>query len=315
MTDKPLIGISTCLLGFKVRYDGQHKLDHYLRDQLGQFVDFHPVCPEVECGLPIPREAIRLVDENGDIRLKTQKSGIDLTDQMNRWIGPKLEELAALPLCGYIFKSKSPSSGLYRIKVYKNGIPSPSGTGQFARAFTKRFPLLPVEEEGRLQDPRLRDNFITRLFAVHRWHALLQGDRSIKSLIDFHAAHKYTLMAHCPQTQKSLGKLLADSKALPPDELYSRYFRDFITALGKIATIRKNTNVLLHIMGYFKKNLSPDEKSELVDLINHYHQEQVPLIVPVTLINHYVRKYTPPYLAQQIFLNPHPRELMLRNRV
>lgn len=315
MDQKPLIGISTCLLGHKVRYDGQHKLDHFLRDRLGNFVNFHPVCPEVECGLPIPREAIRLVDIEGEIRLMTQKSGIDLTDQMNRWIGPKLDELSSLPLCGYIFKSKSPSSGLYRIKVYKNGVPSPRGVGQFARAFTERFPLLPVEEEGRLQDPRLRDNFITRIYALHRWHALIAAEHNISDLISFHAAHKYTLMAHCPQTQKTLGKLLASPHSFTLEDLYNTYFTRFITALGKIATIRKNTNVLLHIIGYFKKHLSADEKAELIDLISRYHQEQLPLIVPVTLINHYVRKYRPPYLDGQVFLNPHPHELMLRNQV
>ncbi len=312
---KPLVGISTCLLGHKVRYDGQHKLDHYLHDTLGPFVDYHPVCPEVECGLGIPREALRLVDQNGDIRLITQKSGQDMTDRMRHWADPKLDELSNLPLCGFIFKSKSPSSGLFRVKVYKNNASSPSGRGLFARYFCERFPLLPVEEEGRLQDSRLRDNFITRLFVMRRWLDLCAHEKNTGKLVDFHARHKYTLMAHCPQTLKELGRLVATGKSIPPEELYDRYFASFISALGKIATIRKNTNALQHITGYFKNNLDPDEKGELTELIGHYHQGLLPIIVPITLINHYVRKYKPPYLEQQYYLNPNPMELMLRNQV
>ncbi len=312
---KPLVGISRCLLGHPVRYDGQHKLDRYLRDRLGQFVTYHPVCPEIECGLPVPREAMRLVEIDGEIRLLTQKSGRDMTGQMQRWLKPTLEELAELPLCGFIFKSKSPSSGLYRVKVYRMQIPGANGRGLFAAAFCRRFPWLPVEEEGRLNDPRLRDNFVTRLFVMQNWLELCQKEKSLKDLIEFHAVHKYTLMAHCPKTQKELGRLLAAGKETDPDELYERYFAIFIGALGKLATVSKVCNVLQHLAGYFKKNLDSDEKDELLNLIERYRQGQLPLIVPITLINHYVRKFRPPYLEHQHFLNPHPLELMLRNQV
>jgi uncharacterized protein YbgA (DUF1722 family)/uncharacterized protein YbbK (DUF523 family) len=315
MRDKPLVGISTCLLGESVRYNGGHQLDRYLRDTLGQYVDFLPVCPEVECGMDVPREAVRLVDIDGHIRLMTRKTEQDMTGQMTTWMRDKLKELADQPLCGFIFKSRSPSSGLYRIKVYKNNNVANNGTGIFAKGFTERFPLLPVEEDGRLNDKKLRENFIERIFIVHRWHQLNNRRRSVKALMDFHAGHKYVLMAHCPQTLKELGNFIANAKKTAIKTAYDTYFEKFITANAKIATVKKNTNVLLHIMGYFKKDLSPEEKQELKEIIDNYHRELVPLIVPITLLNHYVRKYQPEYLAQQVYLNPHPMELMLRNHV
>lgn len=315
MNPKPLVGISACLLGENVRYDGGHKLDHYLADLLGNHVEFVSVCPEVECGLTVPREAMRLVEADGEIRLMTQKSQIDKTAQMKKWVGPKLRELSDLPLCGFIFKAKSPSSGLMRVKVYgKNGV-THNGVGLFAEGFIERFPLLPVEDDGRLHDPGLRENFIVRLFAVHRWQSFNSKQKSLKNLMEFHAAHKYLLMAHCPKTLKQLGALLAQGKQHPLPELYTAYFESFIQALQKLATVKKNTNVLMHIMGYFKKELGSEEKAELKELIENYHAEQVPLIVPLTLLNHYVRKYKPEYLQSQIYLNPHPLELMLRNHV
>jgi len=315
VTDKPLLGISRCLLGHPVRYDGQHKLDHYLNDQLGPFVEYLPVCPEVECGLPIPREALRLVNQDGAIRLMTQKSGQDMSDRMTGWMQGKLDSLSALPLCGFIFKSKSPSSGLHRVKVYRNGVSSPTGRGWFAKGFCERFPLLPVEEEGRLMDSRLRENFITRIFIMRRWLDLQSEPKSLARLMEFHAVHKYTLMAHCPKTQKELGHYLATQSLLPPETLYSEYFSRFMPALGKIATSRKNSNVLSHMAGYFRKNIDGSDRTELAELIERYRLGLVPLIVPITLINHYVRKFQPPYLARQHFLNPHPLELMLRNHV
>ncbi len=313
MDKKPLIGISTCLLGECVRYDGQHKLDRYLRDTLGQFVDFVPICPEVDCGMSIPREAMRLVDIDGDVRLMTQKSNIDMTPQMNSWMSKKLIELDELPLCGFIFKSKSPSSGLFRVKVYKDSNPTNIGRGIFAQGFTQRYPLLPVEENGRLNDSKLRENFIERIFAVQRWRDLNQKPKTIANLTNFHTRHKYTMMAHCPASLKILGNLVANHNKEDINSLYENYFSEFITAMKNIATVQKNTNVLDHIMGYFKKGLSSDEKQELKEIIENYHNELVPLIVPITLINHFIRKYQPEYLEQQYYLSPHPKELMLRN--
>jgi uncharacterized protein YbgA (DUF1722 family)/uncharacterized protein YbbK (DUF523 family) len=316
MNEKPLVGISTCLLGENVRYDGGHKLNHYLRDVLGGYVEFFPVCPEVECGMSIPREALRLVDIGGDIRLMTQKTKKDMTLKMAKWMQKKLVELSNMPLCGFIFKSKSPSSGLKGAKVYKNdGVIAKSGVGIFAKGVTGFFPFLPVEEDGRLNDSSLRENFIERIFVMQRWYKVNEGRKSLVKIMDFHTGHKYVLMAHCPKTLKELGAFIADGKMHPITDLYEEYFRKFITALGKIATAQKNTNVLLHIMGYFKKNLTQDEKEELKSVIDNYYKKLVPLIVPITLLNHYVRKYKNPYLEQQFYLNPHPMELMLRNHV
>ncbi|RPI77687.1 MAG: DUF1722 domain-containing protein [Desulfobacteraceae bacterium] len=315
MNTKPLIGISACLLGQNVRYDGGHKLDHYLRDLLGNHVEFVPVCPETECGLPVPREAMRLVEADGDIRLMTQKTKIDRTAQMKKWMEPKLRELSGLPLCGFIFKAKSPSSGWMRVKVYgKDGVRH-NGTGLFAAGFTDRFPLLPVEDEGRLHDPGLRENFIVRVFSVHRWRFLNQKPKSLRNLVEFHAMHKYLLMAHSPGAQRQLGAMLGRGKSYSLPELYAVYFDSFIQALQKLATVKKTANVLMHLMGYFKKELDSAEKTEFKELIENYHAGLVPLIVPLTLLNHYVRKYKPEYLENQIYLNPHPRELMLRNHV
>jgi uncharacterized protein YbgA (DUF1722 family)/uncharacterized protein YbbK (DUF523 family) len=315
MTDRPLVGISTCLLGENVRYDGGHKLDRYLRDVLGRYVAFVPVCPEVECGMGVPREAVRLVEYGGEIKLVTRQTGTDMTRQMESWMGPRLDALSGMNLCGFIFKSRSPSSGLMRVKVYKAGGAANNGVGVFAAGFTARFPLLPVEEDGRLQDAGLRENFIERIFVMHRWHELEGRRKSLKNLMDFHASHKYLLMAHCPKTLKELGALVAHGKADSLPELYAAYFEPFITALKKIATVKKTTNVLMHMMGYFRKELGWDEKAELKGLIGHYHDGLVPLIVPVTLMNHYIRKYQSPYLIGQLFLQPHPMELMLRNHV
>jgi uncharacterized protein YbgA (DUF1722 family)/uncharacterized protein YbbK (DUF523 family) len=316
MNEKPLVGISTCLLGENVRYDGGHKLDRYLRDVLGKYVEFVPVCPEVECGLSIPREALRLVDMGGDIRLMTQKTKQDVTPQMDQWMRGKLAELSALPLCGFIFKSRSPSSGLLRVRVYKDGGGvTRNGVGHFARGLTEAFPYLPVEEDGRLNDSKLRENFIERVFVVQRWNEMNQDRKSLKRIMDFHAQHKLLLMAHSQNTVRELGAFIADGKARPLQEVYDQYFRRFIAALARIATVKKNTNVLLHVMGYFKRDLTRDEKEELTEIIDSYHQGLVPLIVPITLLNHYVRKYQPEYLQRQVYLNPHPMELMLRNHV
>jgi len=316
MSNPPLIGISSCLLGNKVRYDGQHKLDRYLRDQLGRFVQFVPVCPEVECGLSIPREAMRLVEIEGDHRLMTQKTGIDHTDRMQNWTIQKLEELEKLELCGFIFKSRSPSSGMRGVKVYKpGGGAGKTGIGLFAKAFMERFPLLPVEDEGRLHDAGLKENFIERIFVFKRWQDMVRQGLTLNKLMGFHADHKLILMAHSPKALKELGALVADGNIRPIEELARQYLAVMMEALKLMATVRKNTNVLEHVMGYFKKQLTSDEKTELKTLISHYHQGLIPLIVPVTLLNHYVQKYREPYLARQFYLKPHPLELMLRNHV
>jgi len=309
------IGVSACLLGEKVRYDGGHKHDRYITDTLGRFFRFVPVCPEVGCGLPVPREAMRLERDGETVRLVTNKTRIDHTDRMLAWSARQVAELEQEDLCGFIFKKDSPSSGLFNVKVYSRGMPAKTGRGLFARAVTEHFPLLPVEEEGRLHDMGLRENFIGRVFAFRRWKDLLAEGKTVGRLVEFHTAHKLLVMAHSPEIYRELGKLVAHGKEMPRDELFSRYQEFFMKALACHATVRKNTNVLQHIAGYFKKELTAEEKAELQEVIGEYHQRLVPLIVPVTLLRHYIRKYGQEYLLKQVYLSPTPQELMLRNHV
>lgn len=310
------LGVSTCLLGEPVRFDGGHKLDRFVRDTLGRYVEFVPVCPEVECGLSIPREAMHLSGEPEAPRLVTVRTGKDLTDQMRSWAARRVAELEGEQLCGFIFKSNSPSSGMERVKIYDaNHIPSPRGVGLFARAFMDHFPLLPVEEDGRLHDAGLRENFIERIFIFKRWREMLEEPRKLKHLVDFHSRHKLLVMAHSPKILRDLGKLVAHAQELDATQLYSDYLKLLMEALKLKRTVKKNSNVLQHMMGYFKTVLSRDEKQELLEVIGTYRNGHVPLIVPITLINHYVRKYDEPYLSVQFFLNPHPIELQLLNHV
>jgi uncharacterized protein YbgA (DUF1722 family)/uncharacterized protein YbbK (DUF523 family) len=314
--EKIRLGISTCLLGEPVRFDGGHKWDRFLTDTLGQYVEYVPVCPEVECGLGIPREPLRLVGDWQNPRLITVRTNLDQTDRMKEWAKRKILELEKEDLCGFIFKSGSPSSGMERVKVYdRNGVPAKRGVGIFARAFMDHFPLLPVEDEGRLNDPHLRENFIERIFALKRWREVLREKPSLGKLIDFHTRNKLLLLSHSPNHYQQMGRWVAQGKKAPLKELYARYQTLFLEALKLKATSKKNANVLQHMMGYFKDQLSADEKQELLDIIDRFRQEFLPLIVPVTLITHYVRKYKQPYLLEQSYLQPHPTELQLRNHV
>ena len=316
MIEKIRLGISTCLLGEKVRYDGGHKLDLFLRDALGKYVDWVPVCPEVEIGLPVPREAMRLVGIPEAPRLVTIRTGKDYTDRMLKWAIERLEEIEKEDLCGFVFKSRSPSSGMKAVKVYDgSGVSSNKGTGIFAEAFIERFPLLPVEDEGRLNDPVLRGNFIERIFVYQRWKELLKAAGSFAQLITFHTRHKLLILSHSTKHYSILGRLLADAKKYKADEIRRDYEKHLMEGLRLTSTIRKNTNVLQHMMGYFKNRLTADEKLELIETIEQYHGGFVPLIVPITLLMHYVRKFDEPYLKGQYYLKPHPAELMLRNHV
>jgi len=316
MSDKIKLGVSTCLLGEKVRYDGGHKLNRYLVDVVGPFVEWVPVCPEVECGLPVPRESMRLVQGPRGPRLTTGKTNIDHTDRMMKWTEGRLRQLEKENLRGYVFKSRSPSSGMRDIKIYNElGMPQSKGSGLFARAFMDRFPLLPVEDEGRLNDAGLRENFIERVFIYHRWINFTESGATPKGLVDFHTDHKLLIMSHSPKHLRELGKIVAAPKGRNKKDVLDEYIARLMEGLKLSATVRKNTNVLQHIMGYFKKVLTAGEKQELLTVIDRYHKSLIPLIVPVTLLNHYVRKYDEPYLKRQYYLNPHPAELMLRNHV
>jgi uncharacterized protein YbgA (DUF1722 family)/uncharacterized protein YbbK (DUF523 family) len=314
--EKIKLGISACLLGENVRYDGGHKLDRFLTDTLGQYVEYVPVCPEVECGLPIPRESMHLEGDPESPRLVTSRTKKDMTERMGKWAKKRVVELEKENLCGFIFKSGSPSSGMERVKVYnEKGIPLKEGVGMFARIFMEHYPLLPVEDEGRLHDPKLRENFVERLFTLKRWREVLEKKERRGSLIDFHTQHKLLILSHSPKHYQIMGKLVARAKDIPLKELYQQYQTILMEALRLKTTPKKNANVLMHMMGYFKEQLSSNEKQELLEVIDHYRQEYIPLIVPMTLINHYVRKYDQPYLNQQVYLNPHPLELQLRNHV
>ena len=314
MEDKIRLGISTCLLGENVRYDGGHRRDRFIIETLGQFVEFVPVCPEVECGLTIPRESMHLAGDPDSPRLVTTRTKIDHTERMVNWARKRVRELEKENLCGFIFKSNSPSSGMERVKIYEeHGRVQKIGVGMFARAFMDHFPLLPVEEDGRLHDIRLRENFIERIFALKRWRELLDSNQRRGKLVAFHTQHKLLIMSHSQKHSRILGKLVAEAKKIPAEQLYSQYQMLFMEALRLKTTIKKNINVLQHMMGYFKKQLSADEKRELLETIDQYRNEYIPLIVPVTLIMHYVRKYDQTYLKEQLYLNPHPIELKLRN--
>ena len=311
------LGVSACLLGEMVRYDGGHKLDQFLVNTLGRYVEWVPVCPEVEIGLPIPREAMRLVGDPEAPRLVTQKSGQDYTERMQAWARERLEQLAQVGLHGFVFKKNSPSSGLFRVKVYdEKGMPGRVGTGIFPREVMKRFPLLPLEEEGRLHDMHLRENFIDRVFAYYRWTCLLAENPTPGGLVQFHTAYKLTLMAHSPSHYQKMGRLVAQAGTLPWEELVEKYGYSLMEGLQVMTTPGKHANVLQHLMGFLKDKLAPEDKAELLDLIADYRQELVPLIVPLTLLKHHLSRHSvPDWVHQQVNLHPYPKELMLHNHV
>lgn len=316
MEEKVKIGISSCLLGNPVRWNAGHKLDRYLTNILGQFVEYVPVCPEVEAGFGVPRESVRLVGDPEDPRMITFKSKKDLTNQMKRWAKKRVKELEKEDLCGYIFKSDSPSSGMIRVKVYsEKGMPRKVGVGMFARAFMDHFPRIPCEDDGRLRNAAIRENFIERIFTLKRWRDIAAKSPKMGKLVDFHSRNKLLLLSHSQKHYRIMGKLVANGKKLPPRELFDQYEQLLLETLALKTTVKKNQNVLLHLMGYFKKQLTPDEKQELLEVFEQYRSGYVPLLVPLTLINHYVRKYDQPYLKIQTYLNPHPLELKLRTSV
>ncbi|GAB4329980.1 MAG: DUF523 and DUF1722 domain-containing protein [Candidatus Abyssubacteria bacterium] len=311
---RPRVGISACLLGEPVRFDGGHKLDRYITDTLGRFFEWVPVCPEVECGLPVPRESMHLEGDAKSPRLVTSRSHIDHTERMTTWAKQRVRELESEDLCGFIFKSNSPSSGMERVRIYdESGVPRKTGIGLFARAFMEHFPLLPVEEEGRLHDPHLRENFIERIFCLKRYREFLETDGTVKGLIAFHTSHKMLFLAHHPRIYRELGALVAHAKQYGRRELFALYQELMTKALLTKATAKKNSNVLMHMLGFLREHLSSAEKQEMLTIIEQYKGELIPLIVPITLMQHYVRKYGVSYLQGQFYLNPHPIELQLRN--
>jgi len=313
--DKIQVGISSCLLGQEVRFDGGHKRDSYITGTLSDYFDFVPVCPEAAVGLGIPRQPIRLVKRGDGIRaLGVKTPELDPTDELAAFGRRTAKQLG--DISGYILKNRSPSCGMERVKVYGDkGMPKNSGVGIYAGELMKNLPLLPVEEEGRLGDPVLRENFIERVFVYHRWQQLIDGGLSAHKLVEFHSDHKYLILSHSQETYRQLGHMVADAGNANLGKLGTDYITGLMTALKRPATPRQHVNVLQHLLGYLKEQLDRLDREEMVETIDQYRQGLLPLIVPVTLIRHHFRRHPAPYVMRQFYLSPHPKELMLRNRI
>ncbi len=317
-TPKIRVGVSTCLLGEHVRYDAGHKHDRYVTDVLGAHFDFVSVCPEVEVGMGIPRESVRLVrsDAGDEIRMLGVQSGTDHTTAMRRYAGKRVAGLAALGICGYILKKGSPSCGMERVRTYTSrGMPATSDRGLFAAALLEAVPELPVEEEGRLLDPVLRESFIERVFAYARVRALFASRWTVGDLVAFQSREKMLVAAHEPAAEKALGRIVAGAKNLPRAEVAAKYRSGFLGALSRPAPRRRHVNVLQHMLGYLRDAADPAARQALANVVEDYRRGLVPLVVPITLLRHYVDLHGIEYLQRQTYLEPHPRELLLRNHV
>ncbi len=317
MKDKIKIGVSSCLLGEKVRWNGDHKQNHYVREVLAKYFEYIPICPEVEAGMGVPREAVALYGTLESQQMISRKTQTDWTKPMRQYIKVCMDNLANHNLCGYIFKSKSPSCGLGRVPVYSefgsNNIRH--GPGMFADAFTRKFPLVPTVDEDKLNDPKRRETFIVKVFSYCRLKNLFSTRFSIGKLVEFHTHHKFLLLAHSRKYYDALGQLVAQPKSLKQIELKAQYGSLFMKALSFKSTSKKNTDVLLHMMGFLKNILTKPEKKDILAAIDDYRKELLPLIVPITLIKQQVKKHKIDYLSNQVYLNPHPKELLLRNHV
>ncbi|MGZ8196555.1 MAG: YbgA family protein [Methylosarcina sp.] len=306
------IGISSCLIGQEVRFDGGHKLDAYITGTLGQYFEFHPFCPEVEIGLGVPRPTLHLVKVDGGIRCVGVKDPErDVTDRLRKH-AEQLKERHA-ELCGYILKKDSPSCGMERVKVYSNSQPRREGVGIYAEAMMKANPLMPVEEEGRLGDPGLRENFIQRVYVFFRWKQMLLEGLSADKLTTFHARHKLIIMSHGDYREP--GRMLAGLSKETLAETAEKYIALLMNILKHVPTRSRHVNVLQHIQGYLKKELSADDKAEMVEVIERYRRGELPLIVPLTLLKHHFRKLPDPYIDESYYLSPYPQELRLLNEL
>ncbi|MFT7617617.1 MAG: hypothetical protein ACI97A_001256 [Planctomycetota bacterium] len=311
------IGVSACLLGNEVRYDGGHKRARFLTDVLAPFVNFVPVCPEVELGLGVPRETLRLEVSDGETRLVAPGSQTDHTESMTEFSNARVEELAKEELCGFVLMKNSPSCGLFRVKRYPGGksMPTKDGRGLFAEALQRRFPSMPIEEDGRLNDPVLRESFLERAYALARIKELFARDWRRRDLVEFHTKEKLLLMAHSPAGYKKLGNIVGEMDRFEPEELERVYIETFMAALSEYASVGRHVNVLQHMVGYFTDALSPKEKAELHGHIVDYKKGIVPILVPLVLIRHCVSKFDVTWLSKQSYLEPQPNELMLRTTI
>jgi len=313
--EQPLrLGVSTCLLGEKVRFDGGHARDSFVADTLRQWIEFVPVCPEMEIGMGAPRPTVRLIDEGQGLRLVAPSTGEDFTERMQAFSEQRIGELRELDLDGYVLKKSSPSCGMERIRVYRGEMPVRRGErGLFAAALMRRWPALPVEEEGRLCDAVLRENFIERVFCRNRWRALVGRGLTRRRLVEFHTAHKLLIRAHNETSYQRLGRLVGSAGTTKDSELYAAYETEFQAAFCTKATKKKHANVLEHALGFLKTALAAVEKREILSAIDEYRRGLLPLIVPLTLLRYSIRRHEVAYLADQLYFDPHPKELMLRN--
>lgn len=313
-SDKPLIGISSCLLGERVRYDAGHKLHSYITQTLGQFFNFRAFCPEMAIGMGTPREPIRLVQQGEDIRcVGTKSSDLDVTDALQQTA--QAQKSWHQHLCGYILKKDSPSCGMERVKIYRKNAPVRNGQGIYAAELQKNFPNLPVEEEGRLGDSVLRENFIQRVFVYQHWRTLCTASISASTLLDFHAQYKYALLSHHQQRTRNLGKWLADHAASLDAEKIGYYFAELMAILKKPATRKNHMNVLQHLQGFLKNDLDQEDRKELSDILEQYRLGHLPLIVPITLLRHHFRRHPKPFANRSRYLQIPPAELMLLNSI
>ena len=306
------VGISACLLGQEVRFDGGHKRSSFCERDLGAHFEYHPVCPEMAIGLGAPRAAIRLVKRHGEVRAEASNGSFDVTERLIAFSEQKARQLDFIS--GYILCAKSPSCGMERVRIYgaNNEGSAKEGIGLFAKALMEANPLLPVEEDGRLCDPILRENFVLRVFAYHDWQQLCARGITASALIRFHSRYKYLVLSHATTHYRTLGKLLGNLGKANLQEVADSYIKGLMAALTLRANRRSHTNVLMHLQGYFKRVLTPAQKQELADTIDKYRTGIFPLLVPLTLIRHYLREYPNTYLAEQVYLNPHPDTLKLR---
>jgi uncharacterized protein YbgA (DUF1722 family)/uncharacterized protein YbbK (DUF523 family) len=319
--EKIKIGISSCLLGQEVRFDSGHKRNNYICNVLAEYFEFIPFCPEVSIGLGIPRETIHLVSVDDDIRcVGTKTAELDVTEELLRSADD--QSFWHQELSGYILKKDSPSCGMERVKLYqadnKSHPPERVATGLYAKGLMENFPHLPIEEEGRLSDAHLRENFIQRVYIYARWQAMAKQGLTIACLQEFHARHKYIFMSHNQTLGRELGQVLAvslEKSGLSIEELAERYLASMMILLKKVATRKNHVNTLQHILGYLKKDLDAEDKAEMVASISDYHQGLLPLIVPITLLRHHFRRHPKEYIADSFYLQPHPSEMMLLNHV
>ena len=307
------VGISSCVLGENVRFDSGHKISKFVTKELAPFFEFVPVCPDGGMGMPVPRPTIRLMSDQERIALvETKDASIDHTDKMMDYSKSKVAELSSTELCGYIVCAKSPTCGMERVKVYKKGGAENIGVGLYTQELMKQMPWLPVEEDGRLNDPVLKENFITRIYTLRDFYDSMDGEPTAGKIVAFHSRYKLTLMAHHPQSYKELGRLVATIKEYDIDTFYQKYRVGLMNAVSHRASRKNNTNVLMHLQGYFKRDLAKEQKAELSGVIEEYRQGTLPLLEPLTLIKHYLAAYPDAYLSEQKFLQPHPQEMRLR---